>query len=197
MVKAFISGREVRNMDDNRIVELYLARDEAAIAETRRKYGSKLRKISYALIRDHAYAEECEYEAYYEAWKLIPPNEPREYLFAFMARIVRHISIDRCRKNSKTAAVLCELTEEMAQCLPSPGSAEDGAAEGELAASISLFLSACTKEKRGIFLRRYWFFDSVPQIAARYGITKSKVKTTLFRMRNDLKEFLRKEGYSI
>ena len=59
-------------MDDNRIVELYLARDEAAIAETRRKYGSKLRKISYALIRDHAYAEECEYEAYYEAWKYTP-----------------------------------------------------------------------------------------------------------------------------
>ena len=186
-------------MNDDQIVELYLARNEDAIKETAQKYGAGLRTIAYRILNDRESAEECENDAYQETWNRIPPHEPREYLFAFVGRIVRHIALNRCRADhrQKRYAVYCELTDEMKECIPAGQDVEAEAEADELARRIDAFLNTRPAEQRKVFLRRYWYFDPVRDIAQRYGFSESKVKTVLFRMRSDLKQFLEKEGYPV
>ncbi len=184
-------------MRDEEIVKLYLERDEAAIKETSDKYGGKLRRLSFDIVKDDMSAEECENETYLQTWNSIPPNEPYSYFFAYLARITRHISLNRCRQRDalKRKAHVEELSLELEQCIPASGNTESIAEGKELAEVISAFLKRQDEEKRNIFIRRYWYLDSVADISKRYFITHSKVKTTLFRMRNDLRVFLEKEGY--
>lgn len=186
-------------MDDNKIVELYLDRNETAIDETRDKYGSRLRAISYNIVNDIHTTEECENDTYIQAWNCIPPHEPRDYLYAFLARIIRHVSLNRCRESNrlKRNAFICELSIELEQCIPSNNNIDtfiDDLVFGEI---INNFLSEIGQEKRTVFLRRYWYFDSITDISKRFGISKAKVKTMLFRTRNELREHLEKEGYTI
>lgn len=96
-------------MDDNEIVELYLSRDEDAIAQTAKKYGFRLRNIANNILNDMETSKECENDAYLEAWELIPPHEPRTYLFAFVGRIVRHIALNVCKKNSRQKRYLIQF----------------------------------------------------------------------------------------
>ena len=184
-------------MDDSVIIDLYLRRDEAAICATAAKYGNKLRMLAWGILRDQETAEECENDTYMEAWNSIPPHEPRGYLYPFLARITRHISLNGCRDNDrlKRSAFLCELSAEMEQCIPAPDELECRMDEIALAEAINGFLRTLDSEKRSIFVRRYWYLDSVADIAKRFGITQSKVKITLFRCRNQLREYLEKEGY--
>ena len=186
-------------MDDNKIVELYLLRDEAAVKQTSEKFGTRLRALAYGIVNDYETAEECENDTYMEAWKTIPPNEPRSYLYPFLARITRHISLNCCRDRSrlKRSAFICELSAEMEECIPAPDDVEcrmDDIAFGEV---INGFLSTLDEEIRNIFIRRYWYLDTVAEISKRFGLSQSKVKTTLFRCRNRLREHLEKEGYII
>ena len=164
-------------MDDNRIVELYLLRDETAIKQTTEKYGSRLRSLAYGIVKDQQTAEECENDTYMKAWNTIPPHEPRSYLYAFLARITRHISLNCCRDRSrlKRNAFICELGAEMEQCIPAPDDVE------------------CRIDD----IRRYWYLDSVVAISKRFALSESKVKTTLFRCRTGLREHLEKEGYTL
>ena len=186
-------------MDDDKIVELYLSRDESAISETAAKYGLRLRRIAERILDDPAAAEECENETYLRAWGLVPPNEPRAYLFPFLGRITRHIAIDEYRKSAsaRRRGLICELTDEMAECLPSRGRAEEGAEADDLRRDINSFLETCTEQQRCVFVRRYWYFDSISEIGRRYGFSQSKVKTILFRLREGLRSHLEKEGYTI
>ena len=186
-------------MDDGSIVELYLARDESAIVRTSEKYGAALRTLANRILDDEPASEECENDTYLEAWNRIPPHEPRDYLFPFIARIARHFAIDRCRRRDaqKRSAVLCELTQELELCLPAKENVEAEVNASELAAVIRRFLALCTEEQRGIFLRRYWYFDTIPAVAARFGFTESKVKVTLHRLRERLRAVLEEEGWTI
>ena len=186
-------------MDDEKIVELYLNRNEEAISHTQRKYSASLTRIAESILGDAGAAEECVNDTYLEAWRLIPPNEPRTYLFAFLGRITRHLAIDRIRHDSaaKRRAVVCELTQEMQDCIPSQGRVDYDLDAEEFTACLNAFLAECPEARRNIFIRRYWFFDPVTDIAKRYGFTESKVKTALFRTREDLRVFLQKRGYNI
>lgn len=186
-------------MDDSKIVELYLSRDESAISHTAQKYGPKLRRIAESLLNNKASAEECENDTYLEAWKLIPPNEPRSYLFAFLGKITRHLAIDECRKNAsqKRQALFCELTREMEECIPGQSNVEGEMEADALSQAVNAFLDCCSEEQRNVFVRRYWFFDTIPEICRRYGFSQSKVKTMLFRMREGLRYYLEKEGYTL
>ena len=118
--------KEMKALDDNTIVEMYLLRDETAIKQTSEKYGSRLRALAYGIVSDLQTAEECEDDTYLEAWNTIPPHEPRSYLYAFLARITRHISLNCCRGRSrlKRSAFVLELSAEMEQCIPAPDDAE-------------------------------------------------------------------------
>ncbi|MBO4392117.1 MAG: RNA polymerase sigma factor [Clostridia bacterium] len=187
-------------MDDSKIVDLYFSRDEEAIAETKRKYGTKLRAAANRILNDAQSAEECENDTYMRAWNLIPPNEPRTYLFAFLGKITRHLAIDICRKrdSEKRSAVFRELTEELSECIPSSGmSVEETAENSELAEAINSFLDCHSSEQQNVFVRRYWFFDTVPEISRRYGFTQSKVKMILSRMRAELRDYLERKGFTV
>lgn len=186
-------------MEDEQIVDLYLRRDEAAVRHTAEKYGRQLHAMSCRITEDSLTAEECVNDTYLEAWNRIPPHEPRTYLLPFLSRILRNLSINRCveRDRLKRRACVTELSAELAQCIPAPGAVEqclDAAVLGEL---ISKFLHTQPREKRIIFMHRYYYLDSVSAIAKRFGYTESKIKTTLFRMRSDLRKRLMKEGYTL
>lgn len=184
-------------MDDSKIVDLYLARDQRAIAATQKTYGSRLRALARDIVQDRLTAQECENDTYLQAWNSIPPHEPRSYLFAFLARITRHVALDCCRRRTalRRDAVVQELTREMEECLPAAGDPHQQVSARELAERIDVWLRRQTREHRVMFLRRYWYLDSVSAIAGRFGCTQSRVKSTLFRMRENLREQLKKEGY--
>lgn len=183
-------------MDDSSIVDLFLDRDESAIRHTSSKYGARLRFISYGITSSHETSEECENDTYMEAWKRIPPHEPRTYLMPFLTRIVRAISLNRCTADNrlKRKAYISELTSEMQECLPSSASAEKELEGRLLAEAISRFLHEQTEEKQTIFMRRYFYLETAASLAKRYGYKESKVRMMLMRMRQDLSEYLTKEG---
>ena len=184
-------------MTDGEIVEKFLARDEEALRHTAEKYGARLRALAYGILEDMAAAEECENDTYLAAWDSIPPHEPRDYLFAYLARITRHISLDRCRRRSrdKRSAHLEELTAELADCVPAPEGAEERLDAKELAETISAWLRTLPAEKRLLFLRRYWYGEGVSALAKGLGWGESRVKTALHRLRKGLREHLEKEGW--
>lgn len=186
-------------MDDSKIIELYFARDEAAIDETSKKYGASLRRIAYGVTSDRETACECENDTYLRAWQLIPPHDPGEHLFAFLGRIVRGVAIDCLRKEKaqKRSAEMIELTRELEECLPGGAAADDELERKELSACINRFLDALPDKKQRIFVKRYWYFDTVKEIALSMGTSVSYVKTTLHRVRKQLKNYLVKEGYTI
>lgn len=186
-------------VEDISIVDLYLKRREEAIARTSEKYGSRLRTISVGIVRDQQSAEECENDTYLQAWNRIPPSKPYTYLFAFLARIVRHISLDLCRKRDalKRDARLVELTQEMEQCIPSGGDPQLQLDHKLLAEQINRYLRTLPADKRNIFMRRYWYMDSVSDIARMLDMSQSRVKVTLYRCREALRRFLEKEGYCV
>ena len=183
-------------MEDAKIVALFLHRDELAIQLTAEKYGTRLRSFSYGITQDLQTAQECENDTYMQAWNSIPPQEPRAYLYGFLARIIRHISLNRCRDRNrlKRSAYLCELSAELEQCIPAGGELVEDLL---LQDALNQFLSSLSREKRDIFLRRYWYMDSIADISQRFALSQSKVKTVLFRCRNQLREQLEKEGYTI
>lgn len=186
-------------MEDEDIVSLYWERKEAAIAETEGKYGRYLKKIALNILAIREDAEECVNDAYLGAWNAIPPNRPNP-LRIFLARIVRNIALDRVdynrrkKRNRDHDVLLSELEE----CLPDLHTEpEQKLQEEELISLINCFLGKLADEKRKIFICRYWYFDSIKDIAAHFSMSEGKVKTALFRTRNLLKEYLQKEGCDI
>ena len=186
-------------MEDEQIVELYLDRDESAVHHTAEKYGRRLRALALGVVQDAQTAEECENDTYMEAWRSIPPHEPRRYLYAFLARITRHVALNRCRERDalKRGGFVSELTAELDQCVPASDDLEGRLDAMALGEAVSRFLRSIDRTKRDMFLRRYWYLDSVSAIARRFGCSEGKVKTTLFRVRGKLREYLEQEGYTV
>lgn len=184
-------------MDDGQIVDMYLRREERAITHTADKYGVRLRALAQGIVKDSQTAEECENDTYWGAWNAIPPHEPRTYLYAFLARITRNAALNCCRNRNrlKRGGFVAELSSEMEQCIPAPDDIQCRLEEIELKEAINGFLRSLDVEKRNVFLRRYWYCDSMASIAKRFGVSESKVKTMLSRIRGQLREFLLKEGY--
>ena len=184
-------------MEDHRIVDLYWERSESALSETSNKYGKMLNGISYSLLSSKEDAEECVNDTYLEAWQKMPTDRP-SYLGAYLAKIVRFISIDRFRaahRQKRGRAV--ELTDELCECIPSGMTPSEELENHRIAALINDFLSDLDEEKRMIFVRRYFYSDGISDISDKMSISVPKVKTTLHRLRTELREYLEKEGVSI
>ncbi len=181
-------------MEDGRIVDLYLERNEEAIEETRKKYGRRLFVFSKRITGNTEDAEECENDSYLRCWNSIPPKEPRDYFQAFLYRIIRNLSIDRVRRSKKEGASLSfdELAEELSDAVSDDFTARL-ADEQCFAGLMNAFLKREEVRARKIFVKRYFYFESVKEIAAELGVTESLVKTTLFRMRNRFREVLEQE----
>ena len=183
-------------MDDEEIVELYLSRDETAINRTSEKYGKSLRFLAYKICGDLSEAEECENDTYLKAWESIPPHVPNNYFYSFLAKITRCIAINRVKLQTrqKRSAELLELTSELENLIPSANDVESRLDGEILSKAVSGFLRTLSAEKRNIFLRRYWYLDSIAEISKRYSISEGKIKSVLFRTRKKLFEYLVKEG---
>lgn len=184
-------------MEDREIVALFLKRDENAIKESQKKYGKRLLQLAEGITGSSLDAAECENDAYLSAWNEIPPAEPYEYLYPFLARIVRCLALNMCRdrERHKRKADYVALTDELAEVLPGRGSTEESVDEKLLSDAINRFLAKQKETQRIWFVRRYWFFDSIGTIAANYNVGESKVKVTLMRMRAALGEYLKHEGF--
>ncbi|MDE7308796.1 MAG: sigma-70 family RNA polymerase sigma factor [Lachnospiraceae bacterium] len=182
-------------MEEREIIELYFSRNEAAIDETSCKYGSALKTISVNILNDEQEASECLNDVLYSAWNQIPPLQP-DSLFAYLAKCIRNISLKRVdyHKMKKRSAELVELSMELENSILIHNSAEARIEEKELFEQVEKFLRDLKKEQRVMFVRRYWYGDSITEIAYKMGLSTSKVKTTLYRIRKKLKEYLEKEG---
>ncbi len=184
-------------MEDEKILDLYWSRDEQAIAMTDDAYGKKLHSLSYRILASCEDAQECVSDTYIKAWQTIPPQRPT-WLYAYLAKICRFQSFGRLdwRNAQKRKAELVQLTAEMELCIPDRA-AQDRLEYADLGEVLNRFLATLRREDRVIFLRRYWFADSVSEIAQRYAISESKVKTQLHRTRVKLRDYLHKEGIDV
>lgn len=184
-------------MEDAKIIALYWERNEQAVKETDNAYGRKLFMLSHNILNNREDAEEKVSDTYMAAWKSIPPKRPR-YFYAFLASICRNLSFNCLdwKLAAKRKAEVVALTQEMENCIPD--SRQDFQMEGkELKRVLEAFLDTLPRESRLIFLRRYLYVETVAEIASRYGISQSKVKTQLHRTRAKLYTYLAKEGISV
>lgn len=184
-------------MEDAKIIALFWKRDEQAVKETDNAYGGKLYRLSNRILNNCEDAQECVSDTYMETWKTIPPKRP-VYFYAFLAAICRNLSLNRLdwRMAAKRNAEVVSLTQEMESCIPDTLHSVD-ADRMELRRVLGAFLESLPKESRLIFLRRYLYMETVAEIAARYGIRESKVKTQLHRTRKKLRDCLAKEGICV
>lgn len=186
-------------MNDQRIIELYWARDPRAIGETDRKYGPYCLTIAANVLHDRQDSEECVNDTWHRAWNAMPPQRPN-LLRAFLGTITRNLALQRWQKQTaykrgggQTALAL----EELAQCVPDPVTVEKVVEDQELTAALEAFLDSLPREARAIFLRRYWYLEPVKTVAKGLGLSESKVKMSLMRSRQKLKAHLEKEGIDL
>lgn len=186
-------------MEDERIIDLYLERSEDAISQSSLKYGRYCHSIAYNILYSDEDSEECVSDTWLRAWGAIPPAIPAS-LKAFFGKITRNLALDRydAAKAKKRGGGDTETAlDELSEVIPDNGAAASALEEIELTEILNTFLASLTPEKRKIFMRRYWYMDQVRDIAGFYKVSESKVKTTLFRCREELKAVLAKEGISI
>lgn len=186
-------------MSEQEILELFAARDEEAIKRCEESYGAYCRTISYRILQDEGEVAECLNDTWFQAWRTIPPTQPQN-LGAYLAKIVRNLSLNRYRsahQKKREAGRVAVSLEELAECVPTGETLEQAVEKGRMGEVISGFLRKLPKEERVMFIRRYFYMDSVAEVAGFLGCSESKVKTTMFRCRKKLQEVLVREEVSI
>lgn len=185
-------------MEDSRIIELFYARSEQAIKELSKKYGALCTHVARNILNSRQDAEECVNDAYLGVWNTIPPENPNP-LRTYICRIVRNLSIMRYHSNTakKRNSYYDAALDELEDCITSASSVEDEISVRELSRLLDAFLDNLDVENRVIFVRRYWYSDSVSEIAERLGVSSNNISVRLSRIRSKLKKFLEKEGYIV
>lgn len=186
-------------MEDSKILDLYFARNEQAVAETDRKYGAYCFTLANSILNNEQDAEEAVNDTYLKTWNAIPPHRPTVFRL-FLAKITRNLSFTRWRKRSadkRGGGEMALVLEELSGCIAAPGSVEDDLNGKELAKAIRSFLDTIPAREQDIFLRRYFFVEESEAIARRYGMKRSTVLRSLSRTRTKLKNYLTQEGYAV
>ena len=184
-------------MEDSKIIELFFARDEDGIRHMDDTYGRRLFVLADNIVRNDQDAEESVSDTYMKAWDTIPPKKPM-HLFAYLARICRNFALKKLdwKQAAKRNAEVVSLTQEMETCIPDI--AQDREVEAkELGRILDAFLRTLSDENQMVFLRRYWYVDTIAEIAVRYGISESAVNMRLNRTRSKLAAYLAKEGINV
>lgn len=179
-------------MEDNKIIELYFARSESAIAETQSKYGKYCYYIAFNILYSDLDAEECVNDTYLNVWNSIPPSKPTRFQ-SFIGKITRNLALNRYDYNNaqKRSAKFEAIVDEFYECAQGEAAFDEEYIFKEL---INRFLSSLSQKHRIIFLQRYWYFCPTGEIAAGLGLTENHVKVILHRIRERLKNYLNKEG---
>ncbi len=183
-------------MNDQQIVDLYWNRDPEAIQETSKKYGAYCFSIANNILHNQEDAEECVNDTWLKTWNAIPPQRPAIFQM-FLAKITRNISFDYflARSAQKRGGGEIHLVlDELAECIPSYSDVASEYECKELGQVIRNYVNSLPIRDRNIFLRRYFFTDSVADIALRYGLSENNVMVILSRIRKKLKYYLQKEG---
>lgn len=183
-------------MDDTRIIELYFNRAESAISETAVRYGGYCYSIAYNILTNNEDAEESVSDTYLAAWNSMPPRRP-PVLAAFLGKITRHISIDRWRSRNaykRTGGEIMLALEELADCTAPGPDVEDTYARKELCRCLNRFLDSLPELERNVLLCRYWYMDSIADVADHFGFTEAKTASMLLRIRRKLRARFEKEG---
>ena len=187
----------VMTLEDERIVALYFDRNETAIDQTEKKYGRYLLKIAFNILADREDSQESVNDTYMAAWNSIPPHRPQA-LSTYLGKLTRRISIDLLRKRTAQKRDPGEYVlslEELDNCITDGDTTLQAVECQQLAAALEVFLRSLWQEARNVFIARYYFLDSVKEIASYCHITESKVKILLHRTRQGLREYLEKEGF--
>lgn len=183
-------------MDEERLVGLYWQRDQEAIRQTRTSYGAYVRTIAYNILQDLEDTEECENDVYLKIWNSIPEDRPRIFS-AYIGRICRNDAINKYhskRAKKRGSGQVEEIYEELEGLVSEGFSVENEIKTKEFYRVLNKFLDSLSKEKRLVFMRRYWYGDSYGDLARETGFSIGKLKTMTFRIRNELRDLLKKEG---
>ncbi len=188
----------MRALEDTKIVELFFARSEQAISELSAKYEAAIRKVSQNILQSKRDTEECVNDTYLAVWNKIPPQRP-DCLASYVLRIARNIAVGRYRKNNaRRRSTLYDVAlDELESCIPSAVSVEYAYEAKELAGEINDFLRTLGQEDRLMFVYRYWFSDSVEDIAKIMGTRANRVSVRLFRTREKLRRYLKEKGVAV
>ena len=182
-------------MEDHAIIELYWSRNPEAIQRTGEKYGGYCRAIARNILPDRRDAEECVNDTWLGAWNAMPENRPGQ-LAPFLGKITRNLAFDRWRAGhteKRGGGELPLVLEELAECVSSADTLQAVEA-AELEAAVNRFLHSLPERECSVFLRRYWFTEPTADVARRYGMREATVRTSLFRTREKLRRYLKKEG---
>ncbi len=186
-------------MDDHRIIQLYWDRNDRAIQATADKYGRYLKAIARNILHDEEDTEECVNDTYLSAWNAMPPHWP-EPLATFLGRITRNLSFNRYKRNhteKRGGGEIALVLDELADCLSAADPVEQTLDRQELIRSIRSFVRSLPIDKRNLFVRRYWYADSVSSIANDFEMLPGTVSKTLERTRKQLKSFLTERGFAL
>lgn len=186
-------------MEDAKIVQLYWDRSEQAIPATADKYGSYCTSIARNILGDPGDAEECVNDTYWKAWNSMPPNRPA-ILSTFLGKITRNLSLNKYKHNTadKRGGSQAEVVlDELAELVSGADSVEQELDRKELIKAIDRFLGTLSAEQRAIFVRRYWYFDHVSDLAVRFGRSQNYVSVTLIRLRLKLRNYLLERGFEL
>ncbi|MDL2300946.1 sigma-70 family RNA polymerase sigma factor [Lachnospiraceae bacterium OttesenSCG-928-D06] len=185
-------------MEDNKIIDLYWERNQQAIEKTQEKYSRYCHSIAGNILKSREDCEECVNDTWLRAWNAMPSERPN-ILSAFLGAITRNLSLDRYRHNTSKKRGGGEVTyifEELEDCIG--GNGVEGHVDAMvLTECLNKFLEQMEQENRVIFVRRYWYMDSIEEITKRFQISESKVKSSLFRSRKKLHTYLSKEGFEV
>ncbi|MBE6946463.1 MAG: sigma-70 family RNA polymerase sigma factor [Ruminococcaceae bacterium] len=185
-------------MNDETIVELYWQRQERAITETQKKYGPYLHQIANNILQNREDSQESVNDTYLAAWNSIPPHRP-QILRAYLVKLIRRIAIDCYRKRNRDRRKDDQYAlslDELSDCIPS-NSTQEALDEKLLAEAIGQYLRTLPKMSRVAFVGRYYYLDSLREVADYCHMTESKLKSLLFRLRKGLRDYLIKEGYNL
>ncbi len=191
--------KEVRSLEDKDIVNLYWDRNERAISETSAKYGHYCTNIAMNILNNRQDAEECVNDTYVNSWNTMPPHRPVR-LSAFLGKIVRNLSFNKYRHEHRLKRGGYEMSiilDELNEIVSDRENIEDNVIGGELVKAINKFIRTLSDEKRYIFIRRYWYSDSIKTIADKCGHSENSVSVELSRIRKKLSDHLKKGGYDI
>ena len=182
-------------MTDREIIGLFFERSERAISEISKKHGSSVRRVAYNILGNLQDTEECVNDTWLAAWNSIPPQIP-ERLCAFVCRTARNLATKKFHSNTaaKRNSQYDLALDELAECIPCTDTVESACAAKELSQAISNFLDTLSYQDRFIFMRRYWYADSLNEITRMTGLSYSAVSVRLHRIKNKLKVMLEKEG---
>jgi len=186
-------------MDDARIVQLYWDRDEQAIPATADKYGNYCTTIAKNILGNREDAEECVNDTYLNAWNAMPPRRPSN-LSTFLGKIVRNLSFNRYKHNTadkRDGGQAIVVLDEIAELVSDTDSVEQEIDRKELIKAIDEFLDRLPTDKKDIFVSRYWYFDSISDIAGRFRMTENNVSVTLNRLRHKLHNYILERGFEL